>query len=140
MEKARSSSAVSSSSAVFGLFGDLPECIGIDHGDLGENLAVELDPRLATARDELVVRQPAARGCVDPDDPQAPHVALARLAVAVGVLERMLDLLRGAAVRRMLDPDVPLGLLQTLRRFLRAATDRFTRAISVPASCRRAAG
>ena len=42
------------------LFGDLPECIGIDHGDLGENLAVMLDPR-STARDELVVRQPACR-------------------------------------------------------------------------------
>ena len=45
VEKARSSSAVSLFERGLRLFGDLPECIGIDHGDLGENLAVELDPR-----------------------------------------------------------------------------------------------
>src|SRR6478609_2110688 len=91
------------------LLGDLAEGARILDRDAGEHLAVELDPGLAAAGDELVVREPlGARGCVDAHDPEPPHVALAALAVAIGVDERVLDRLVGDLVPRMPRADVAL--------------------------------
>src|SRR5205814_3880414 len=62
---------------------------------------------------ELVVREPVRpRGRVDPQDPEPPEGALPRLAVAVGVRERVVDLLLGVAVARLLEPPVALRLLE----------------------------
>ena len=104
----------------------------IGHGQIGEHLAVELDPGLVQPRDELVVGHPVgAGGRVDADDPELPERPLLVLAVAVGVDERVLDLLLRVAVAAALEAPVALRWAspRTLRRFLRAWTDRLTRGI-----------
>ena len=65
------------------------------------------------ARHEPAVRQPVlARRRVDADDPQAAEVALALLAVAVGVGEPALDGLAGLAIGLASAADVALRELQ----------------------------
>jgi hypothetical protein len=70
------------------------------HGEIGQNLAVHLDPGFRQAVDEarighLGIEQ--ADGGVDPLDPQRAEVALAGLAVAGGVLVGLVDRLGGGA-------------------------------------------
>src|SRR5205823_13461329 len=97
----------------FGALCDRTERLRIADGELREHLAVEVDLRLAQPGNELVVRQPVlARGRVDADDPEPPEVPLLVLAVAVGVDERVLDLLLRVAVRGLLQPPVALRLLE----------------------------
>src|SRR5207342_3004743 len=91
----------------------------IENGKIGQDLAVELDPGLVQARDELVVRQPVgAGGCVDADDPELAERALLVLAVAVGVDERVLDLLLRVAVAPALEAPVALRLAENLAALL----------------------
>src|SRR5262249_49622644 len=74
--------------------------------------------------DELVVREPVRpRAGVDPHDPQAAERTLAVLPVAVGVDERVLDLLLRVLVVRALETPVALGLLEHLATLL-ARADR----------------
>src|SRR3954468_8593382 len=100
-------------------FGDATERRAVAHGEVGEDLAVDLDVRALKAADQLTVRQAVLpRGGVDPDDPQLTHLALALLPVARGVRERMeerfagrLDQLRSGAaatLRRLEQALVPL--------------------------------
>src|SRR5262249_37793191 len=86
-----------------GLFRDrheVREGARIGDGERGEHLPVDLAPRLLEA-----VPQPAVgdvvltSGGVDSPDPQPAEFALLRLPVAVGVAERLLDLLLGDPVR-----------------------------------------
>src|SRR6185312_5054836 len=88
-------------------------------GEVREDLAVELDAGLVAAVHELVVRE-AVRACagVDAHDPEPPERAFLRLAVAVGVDERVLDLLLRVAVARVLEAPVALGLLEDLAPLL----------------------
>jgi hypothetical protein len=98
------------------LLGDLAERCGIADGELGEHLAVELDAGLAAAGDELVIGEALCTGSgVDADDPEAPEVPLSRLAIAVGVLERVLDLLPRRAIGLAPPTDVALRRLEDLR-------------------------
>src|SRR3954447_20750864 len=97
------------------LVGDVTERLRILDGEIGEHLAVELDLRLPQSRDELVVREAVrARPRVDAHDPQPPECPLLVLAVAVGVRERMVDLLLRVAVRGLLQPPVALRLTEDL--------------------------
>src|SRR5919198_6655059 len=89
------------------------------HGQVGEHLPVERDVRLPQAGDELVVRETVrARRRVDPDDPEPAEGALPVLPVAVGVDERVIDLLLRVAVARLLEPPVALRLLEDLAALL----------------------
>jgi hypothetical protein len=61
-------------------------------GDVGQHLAVEFDVRGLEAFDEAAVADAGvAAGRVEADDPQAADLALLLLAIAVGVLPRVLD-------------------------------------------------
>src|SRR3954454_19471038 len=101
------------------LLGDRAEGGRIADGEIREDLAVELDAGLAAAVDELVVRQPVrARGRVDAGDPEAPEGALLVLPVAIGVDERVLDLLLRVLVVGALAPPVPARLLEDLAALL----------------------
>jgi hypothetical protein len=103
------------------LLGDCGEGFRIGHGQIGQHLPVQRNLRLPAAGDELVVREPVLPGRgVDPQDPEPAELALAVLPIAVGVGKRVLDLLFRLAVARVLEAPVALGLLSTLRRFLRA--------------------
>src|SRR5581483_6668791 len=103
---------------------DLREGGRIGHREIGQHLAVELDVRLSAAGDELVVGEPfLSRRGVDPDDPEAPEVALPVLPVTVRVDERVLDLLLRPPVGLALEPPVALGLLEDLAPLL-AGVDR----------------
>src|SRR5690606_35082657 len=84
-------------------------------------LAVDLDAGLVQAVDQLAVGEPVlARGGVDARDPQAAEIALALLAVAIGVDPGALDRLAsdleqtvaraGVALRLLQDPVVPAPL------------------------------
>src|SRR6266542_4685545 len=83
------------------------------HGQVGEDLAVDLDLGQAQALDEAVVGDAvgAGRG-VDALDPQPAEVALARPAVTVGVDQRVGDLLLGLAVQPGALAAVATGLLE----------------------------
>src|SRR5262249_59839989 len=75
-----------------------PEGSGVVHGEVGEDLAVDVDASRLETGDEARVRDvvlPA--GGVDPHDPESPDLALARPPVAIGVAERAHDLLIGLA-------------------------------------------
>src|SRR5918992_1975994 len=69
-----------------GSLGKASKGLGVVHGDVGQHLAVELDPRAAQAVHELAIGHALPpRGGVDANDPQLAEVALAIAAVAVGV-------------------------------------------------------
>src|SRR3954470_20453983 len=86
------------------------EGLGVAHGDVGQHLAVELDLRQAQAVHQLAVAHALlAGGGVDPLDPQAAELALAVLAVAVGVGAGLEQLLLGPLVARVLLAAVALG-------------------------------
>src|SRR5262249_55439092 len=71
----------------------------VGHGEIGEHTPVDLDASRLQALHETVVGQPVrARRGVDALDPEPTEVALAVLAVAVGIGHRVEDLLLGLAV------------------------------------------
>src|SRR5215207_4769173 len=90
----------------FGHLNQSSECRGIGHGQISEDLAVNLDPRGLETRDEAVVRHAfGPSSSVDPLDPQPAEVAFTRAAVPIGVHQRMSDLLLRLAVHaRTLTP------------------------------------
>src|SRR5436305_15069155 len=93
-----------------GAFGKTSKRLGVAHGDVGEDLAVELDARLAQAVHELAVGEAfAARGSVDPRDPQSPQVALAVAPIQVRVGVGLEQLLLRALVRGVPLAAVALG-------------------------------
>src|SRR4029079_10132221 len=66
-----------------GLLGKSAKRLGVAHGDVGQQLAVDLHPGLVEAVDQLRVAHALAPcGRVDADDPEPPHLALAAPAVA----------------------------------------------------------
>src|SRR3712207_2159520 len=89
------------------------ECGRLVDGELGEDTTVQLDAGQLEALHEAVVGHVvlAGRG-VDPGDPQLAEVALARLAVAVGVGGRVEDLLLGLAVEPRALAAVTAGRLE----------------------------
>src|SRR3954466_407810 len=96
-----------------GALGKTSEGLGVAHGDVGQHLAVELDLRKLQAVHELAVGEALlARRGVDALDPQAAELALAVLAVAVGVGARLEELLLRALVARVLLAAVALGPLE----------------------------
>src|SRR5690349_23402419 len=107
-----------------GGIGKSAEGLGVAHGDVGQHLAVELDPGQLEAVDEgAVVHAVLARGGVDAGDPQAAEVALAVAAVAVGVGIGLHDRFLGALVVRVRLAAEALGALER-RAALLARVDR----------------
>src|SRR5689334_4716683 len=96
--------------AVFRLLRDHAECRRIVHRDVGEHLAVHLQPRQVEPGDQLAVRQTVdPRFGIDARDPQRAHGALVGLAIAVSVLAGLDDrLLRRAE-------DLATGVVVALR-------------------------
>src|SRR4029077_20880651 len=77
-------------SDAFGELGDLPKGRRIPDGQVGQDLAVDLDVGLLETGDEGAVGDAVLAGCrVDPDDPQLAHLALALFAVARRVGHRV---------------------------------------------------
>jgi hypothetical protein len=89
--------AATRSSSSARLCHDGAERVGLVHGQIGQNLAVHLDPGQRQTVDEARIGQRlvmGAHGGVDPLDPQRAEIALAVLAVAGGVLVGLVDGLR----------------------------------------------
>src|SRR3954465_13360392 len=105
--------AVLGSRRLPGAVGKTSEGLGVADGDVGQHLAVELDLGQAQAVHQLAVAHALlAGGGVDALDPQAAELALAVLAVTVGVRARLEQLLLRALVARVLLAAVPLGPLE----------------------------
>ena len=63
-------------------------------GEIGEDLAVDFDASLVQAVDEAAIGQAMlANGSVDALYPQSAEITLAILAVAISILQRLLDCL-----------------------------------------------
>src|SRR5688572_30628265 len=79
------------------LVGEGAKRLRIAHGEVGQNLPINLDAGLAQSADQRVVAHVvlASRG-VDADDPESAEIALLVLAIAVRIAPPALDgLLRG---------------------------------------------
>jgi hypothetical protein len=102
------------------------ERLGLAHGEVGEDLAVDLDAGLAQAVHEARVAGVAqallARGGVDAADPQAPEVVLLVAAVAVLVVGGVEQRLLGDADALAAQAPEALGALQDL--LVSGAADR----------------
>src|SRR5919112_4008898 len=69
------------------LVGERTKRLRIAHGDIGQDLPVDLDAGLAQPVDEHVVAHVVLpRGGVDAHDPEAAEIALLILAIAIRVL------------------------------------------------------
>src|SRR5262245_12595159 len=87
----------------------------IAHGDVGQDLPIQIDARLPEARHEPAVGEIVhPGGGVDPDGPQGAELALAGAPVTVGVSERLLDRLLGDAIELALADVEALRELQCL--------------------------
>src|SRR5215212_5836830 len=92
------------------LGGDGGEGGRVVDSDVGEHLSVELDVRLAHAKEELVIGEPLfSGGRVDADDPEPAEHALLVLSVTVGVDVGLHDLLLRLPVG---DPRLPAESLR----------------------------
>ena len=68
------------------------EGVGVVHGEVGEDLAVEFDARLGQLTHECTVGHAVlASACVDALNPQAAELTLAKLTSDVCVLEAFFD-------------------------------------------------
>ena len=82
-----------------GLLHQLGKARGVVHGDVGEDLAIELDAGLLEAVDELRVAGAVQLGSGgDADDPERAELALLLAAAGVGELEAALDGFLGCLV------------------------------------------
>src|SRR5271156_1965840 len=95
--------------------GNCLERLGLADRDIGQYLAVEIEPGQLDAVHELRVGQSVLpRAGIDPLDPQGAKIALAVAPVAIGVAQRLLDLLDRDAVGGAAAPAIALGELEDL--------------------------
>src|SRR5579863_1968000 len=99
----------------FRLLDDRGKRRGLRDGEVRQHLAVDLDPRRGEAGDKPAVGQAMlARRGVDALNPQRSKLALAVLAVAIGVLHRLVDRGLGGADGVLAPAEEALGGLQYL--------------------------
>src|SRR5436190_23082448 len=100
-------------SRLAGGLGKSGEGLGIAHGDVGQDLAVELDAGQLQAVHELAVAEAVlAGGRVDAGDPEAAEVTLAVAPIAVRVGVRLHQRFLGALVVRLRLAAEALGALE----------------------------
>lgn len=76
------------------------ECFRFVYGEIGQDLAIKINAGFDQAIDKPGVGHPVtAGGGVDPLDPQGTEGAFLRPAVAIGILQPLLDLFDGDAER-----------------------------------------
>src|SRR5579862_373364 len=108
-------SVLSGPEARFGLLDDTPECGFIENGEVGEDLAIDLDTGFLQARHELAVRHSRCAGArVDAGDPQRAEITLLVAAVAVGVLPRAHHRFLGDLEYVLPAAAITLGLVEDL--------------------------
>src|SRR5262245_34870978 len=114
----RSSAADTLPSPARGRLGELgqrTERARVRDGENGQVLAIDLEPGFHEPAVEAAVGEPVRpRPGVDARDPEAPELALALLAVAVGVLPAALDGLAGNAHEPVAAAEVALGVREDL--------------------------
>src|SRR5690625_4957749 len=98
-----------------GLFHHGAEGLLVVDGQVGQNLAVQSDFRLAQTCDQPAVAQAVCpAGCIDPGNPQRAKLPLALAAVTVGILTSLDDRLLGHSEGPRAGPVVAPGLLEDL--------------------------
>src|SRR5260370_264018 len=97
----------------FGLLDDGRKSRGLADRKIRQHLAVDQETGLVEAVDEAAVVQAERTHCrIEPLDPKRPERALAALAVAVGVLVRLLHRLLGDADGVLAPAVIALGGLE----------------------------
>src|ERR1700674_3799262 len=105
----------SGTEARFGLFDDAAEGRLVEHREIGEDLAVHVDPRFLQPRHELAVRHARFAGAgVDARDPERAKLALPVAPVAIRILPRLHHRLLGDLVYVLAPAAVPVGLVEDL--------------------------
>ena len=95
-----------------GFFGQGRKCGLVEHGDIREDLSIELDFRFTKTIHKAAIGQPVLpRGGVDANDPKPTHLALALAAVAVGHRAGANHGLLGELVGALAPAAVTFGLL-----------------------------
>src|SRR5580693_8759929 len=102
----------------FRLLDDRGECCGLGNSEVGQHLAVDFYPSRGEAGNEAAVGQPVlAHRRIDPLNPQSTKLPLAILAVAIGVLHRLVDRGLGGADRVLAPAKEAFGGLEHLLVF-----------------------
>src|ERR1700722_16351277 len=97
----------------FRLLDDRSERRRLGNGEVGQHLAVDFDPRRGKAGNKAAVGQPMlTHRRIDALNPQSAKLALAVLAVAIGVLHRLVDRGLGGADRVLAPAKETLGGLE----------------------------
>src|SRR5262249_40100729 len=97
------------------LFDDCGEGRGLGDGEVRQNLAVDFDPSRGKAGNKAAIGQTVlAHRCIDALNPQSAKFTLAVLAIAVGVLHRLVDSSLGGADRVLAPAKEALGGLEHL--------------------------
>src|ERR1700744_3505899 len=97
------------------LLDDRGEGRRLGDGEVGQNLAVDFDPSRGKAGDKSAVGQAVfTHRRIDALNPQSAKLALAVLAIAVGVLHRLVDSSLGGADRVLAPAKITLGGLEHL--------------------------
>src|SRR5436189_1783551 len=108
------------------LVGERAKRLRISHGDVGQDLPVDLDAGLAEAVDEHVVAHVVLpRGGVDAHDPEPAEIALLILAIAIRVLPPTLDILLRCLPQLGAGTEGALGVLEDLLLPLEARDVRY---------------
>jgi hypothetical protein len=116
---------------LLGLGDQRSECLRLVDRHVGQHLAVDLDAGLVQAVDQAAIGQAVlAGGGVDALDPERAEIALADLAVAIGVLQRLLDRLLGDADGVLAAAVETLGGFRTFLCLAWEVTPLLTRAMS----------
>jgi hypothetical protein len=98
-----------------GLLNDDRKPLGVDNGELRENLAVKPDLGFFQSVHEAAVRKTVYAGCcIDSSNPESTEIALLNLAVAEGVIQSTVDRLCGTAKKFAACTSVPFGQLKNL--------------------------
>ncbi|MGQ4809950.1 hypothetical protein NKDENANG_03393 [Candidatus Entotheonellaceae bacterium PAL068K] len=87
--------------------------IGIMHGDIGQDFAVQPHIGALEASHELAIRKPMQASCsIDPYNPQASEIPLTGPTITVGKFPTPFDRFTGSPVRFSPGAAIPFGMLQ----------------------------
>ena len=126
MQKSLFSKAFFVSDCSFRLVAKFGKRFRVAHGELGEHLTVQRDPRNFQPVHKFGIRETVeVRACVDTGDPKSSHVAFSVLSANIGIIERLHDRFARDPVILALAAEIALGKLHYFSAFFNAVYASF---------------